>query len=52
MDAFKSFKHVEKKIEKAHKDGQISRERAKQVLDDARKNYKNNSYNREMDKQK
>ena len=50
MDAYKSFELAQKLVDKAFKDGKIPRERAKQVLEGARKNYGNQSYNRQIEK--
>ena len=50
MDAYKSFELAKKLVDKAFKDGKIPRERAKEVLEGAKKNYSNQTYNRTLDK--
>ena len=50
IDSFTSFENAKKKIDKGFKSGQLSRERAHQVLKDARKNYSSQYYNKWIEK--
>ena len=49
INSYDSFRLVEKIIERDFKAGKLTRERAYQVLKDARKNYKSNSTNKQID---
>ena len=49
IDSYESFRLVEKIIERDFRAGKITRERASQVLRDARSNYKNQNYNRQVE---
>lgn len=50
INSYENFKVVEAIIERDFKAGKLSRERAYQVLNDARKNYRKNSYQKELDR--
>jgi polyhydroxyalkanoate synthesis regulator phasin len=41
---------VEGKVDKAVKSGELSNEEARSILKDARYNYKNQSYNKQMER--
>jgi hypothetical protein len=50
IDSYNSFKAIEKQIDASVKAGTLEKERAFAILKEARKNYKNDSYNREMER--
>ena len=50
MDSLKSFQLAEKIIERGVLMGELSRELAHKYIQEARANYRNQSYNRELDK--
>lgn len=50
MDCATSWELAQVRIKEAEKKGTLTRERAKEVLDNARKNYSNNSYNKQMER--
>jgi len=52
IDSYQSWKQAEKKIDDAYKSGKLSGDQAKKILDSARDNYRNNNYNKQMDKMK
>ena len=52
MNSYVSWERAQERIKEAEKKGTLTRERAKEVLDNARKNYSNNSYNKQMERMK
>ena len=50
IDLYKSYEILEKVIENDFRAGKIPRERASQILRDARDNYRKRTYIKEMDK--
>lgn len=48
-DLYRSYKKAVSFLEKEHKDGKITREKLKSLLDGAKRNYKNQTYNRQLD---
>jgi hypothetical protein len=50
-DSFKSFEFAKKQIDKAYKDGKLDRQTARDVLEGARKNYRAEVYNKEVDRE-
>jgi len=49
VDCHAAFRHVEKRVEAAVRDGSLRKEEARRVLDKARESYRNENYNRAMD---
>ena len=50
MDATLSLRMVEAKVDLAVKKGELSNMEARQILKDARYNYRNNTYNKMMER--
>jgi hypothetical protein len=50
VDCFKSFKAVEAQIDKAVKNGGLSKKEARLILEKARKSYREQNINKEMNK--
>jgi len=50
IDSHKSFEHVKRKVDAAVKSGELPREQAREVINQARKSYSNNDYNRAISK--
>lgn len=50
MDSHKSWLYAKNHLECEEKKGNLTRERTFQLLKDAKENYSNNSYNKEMEK--
>ena len=50
MDSFLSFRVVEKQIDMAVKKGELSREKARSILTEARESYRQQKYNKAIQK--
>lgn len=50
MDSLKSFEGAKLAIDKAFKNGEISGNDAKKILEKSRESYRNGNYNRELEK--
>ena len=52
MDSYLSFRNAQGYIDSQVKLGKMTREKAKEILDKARVNYRNQSYNRQIERLK
>ncbi len=50
MDSFASWKLAQQLVEQGVKRGELSEKEARSILDEARKNYRNQSYNKALAK--
>lgn len=49
-DSYKSYKAMEGQVDSAVKSGQLDRNKAGQILKDAKENYRENKYNKLVDR--